>query len=74
MKKIIIYFISGLVLLISGIVITQIADHKHLAKGMILIFAGFIISGAFGITLIQVRKQLFKKNTPEDILDQDESI
>ncbi|WP_300666261.1 hypothetical protein [Fluviicola sp.] len=71
MRKIIIYFVIGLVLLISGIVVTQIAGHKHMAKGMILIFAGFIISGAFGITLLQVRKQLSRKSKPEDILDQD---
>ena len=71
MRKLIIYFIIGLVLLIAGIVITQIAGHKHMAKGMILIFAGFIISGAFGITLLQVRKQLIRKSKPEDILDQD---
>ncbi|MNV05036.1 hypothetical protein D3C71_953590 [compost metagenome] len=56
MKKILIYFIIGLILLISGIVATQIAGHKHMTKGIILIFAGLIISGAFGITLIQVRK------------------
>lgn len=71
MRKLIIYFIIGLVLLIAGIVVTQIAGHKHMAKGMILIFAGFIISGAFGITLLQVRKQLIRKSKPEDILDQD---
>lgn len=71
MRKLITYFIIGLVLLIAGIVVTQIAGHKHMAKGMILIFAGFIISGTFGITLLQARKQLIRKNKPEDILDQD---
>ncbi|WP_343747341.1 hypothetical protein [Fluviicola sp.] len=71
MHKIKIYFLIGLILLISGTIITQFAGHRHLAKGMILMFAGFILSSAFGLTLFQVRKQQAKRKKPEDVLDPD---
>ncbi len=70
MKKIITYFVIGLVLLISGIVVLQFAGHRHMTKGALLCVAGFILSGAYGLTFLQVRKQLLKKNDPKDLLDQ----
>lgn len=70
MKKIITYFIIGLILLISGIVVVEFAGHQHMTKGAILCVAGFILSGAYGLTFLQVRKQFLKKKDPEDLLDQ----
>jgi cytochrome c biogenesis protein CcdA len=70
MKKIITYLTIGLILLISGIVVVEFAGHRHMTKGVILCIAGFILSGAYGLTLLQVRKQFVKKKDPEDLLDQ----
>ncbi|WP_430405477.1 hypothetical protein [Fluviicola sp.] len=70
MKKIITYFIIGLILLISGIVVVEFAGHQHMTKEAILCVAGFILSGAYRLTFLQVRKQFIKKKDPEDLLDQ----
>lgn len=71
MRKIKLYFLIGLITLMSGTVVTQFAGHRHMTKGIILMFTGFIVSGAFGLTLFQVRKQQSKRKSPEDVLDQD---
>jgi hypothetical protein len=41
-----------------------------MTKGALLCVAGFILSGAYGLTFLQVRKQVLKKKDPEDLLDQ----
>lgn len=70
MKKIITRFIIGLILLVSGIVIFQFGGHKHHGKGMLLSIPGFILTAAYGLTFLQVRKHYLKKNEREDLLDQ----
>lgn len=69
MKKIIIYFIIGIILLVSGIVISKFGEHRHMSKGMIIGIIGFILTGASGLTLLQSRKLLFKKKDRDDLLD-----
>lgn len=70
MKKIIIKFIIGFILLMTGLCILNFAGHKHMSKGFILTIIGFIYSGASGVTLIQYRKYLIKKETQSESIDQ----
>lgn len=70
MKKIIIKFIIGIILLTTGIYILNFTGHKHMSKGFILTIIGFIYSGASGVTLIQYRKYLTKKENQSESLDQ----
>ncbi len=70
MKKIITRIIIGSVLLFLGIVILQFGGNKHKAKGMILAIPGAILTAAYGLTFLQVRKQYLKNNDTDDLLDQ----
>jgi len=71
MKKIISYFVIGFILLVTGIVIAKFGEHRHMSKGMILGFIGFILTGASGLTLLQSRKFLFKKKKSDDLIDRE---
>ncbi|TSJ46373.1 hypothetical protein [Fluviicola chungangensis] len=70
MKKIVTRLIIGSVLLVSGIILFQFGGHKHHGKGMILGIPGFILTAAYGLTFLQVRKHYLKKREQEDLLDQ----
>lgn len=70
MKKIITRLIIGLILLVAGIGIFQFGGHKHHGKGMLLGIPGFILTAAYGLTFLQVRKHYLKKHDRDDLLDQ----
>jgi uncharacterized membrane protein len=69
MRKIRISFIIGIILLITGAIIGQLAGHQHMSKGMLLGIIGFVLTGASGLTLLQTRKQPRQNKTPNDLLD-----
>lgn len=55
MKNINSYLIVGIVLLLAGLIVLNFAGHKHMSKGFILSFVGFILSGSSTLFLIQMR-------------------